>query len=259
MKWFLAVIVGLVLLIVVSVVYAPASVVPTLLAELEQRQLLPPDAPRVKLLNTSGTVWNGQAAEAIVDVDGVPMELGQLSWQLSASSLLAGEPVIDVIVLGQKHNLKARVTVNQQGVIRADDIEGRLPISMLEPWLPMVVKGEMALVIDHWVFSQDELIALDGVINLEYVDWLGGEYDMPLGNYMGQVSVKDKLVHIQLNDFSARLGIDGLLSIAPTGNYLFNATLQPREGLAPEVAETITWFGKRDANGDVLISKRGRF
>lgn len=259
MKWFLAVIVGLVLLIAVAVAYAPASVVPTLLTELEKRQLIPADAPRLKLLNTSGTVWNGQAAEAIVDIDGVPMALGQLSWQLSASSLLGGTPVVDVVILGEQHNLKGKVTVNQQGVVRADNIEGRLPISMLEPWLPMLVKGEMALVIDHWIFSQDELIALDGVINLEYVDWLGGAYDMPLGNYMGQVSVKDKLVHIQLNDFSARLGIDGLLSITPTGNYLFNATLQPREGLAPEVAETIGWFGKRDANGDVLISKRGRF
>ena len=37
-------------------------------------------------------------------------------------------------------------------------------------------------------------------------------------------------IMIQLNDFSATLGIDGFLSISPQGAYHFNATLIPRSG-----------------------------
>ena len=83
---------------------------------------------------------------------------------------------------------------------------------------------------------------------------------MPLGSYMAQLSLDDSnQISIQLNDFSATLGVDGYLTLNPRGSYHFDATLTPRSGLAPEIAQSIVWFGKKDRQGNVLINKRGQF
>ena len=80
---------------------------------------------------------------------------------------------------------------------------------------------------------------------------------MPLGSYMAHIYQQENQVRVQFDDFDATLGMDGLMSIEPDGNYTFDAILQPREGLAAEVRESITWFGKKQVNGSVLIKTRG--
>ena len=260
MKWFFGAVLVVLVLLVLAIANAPASLIPLALSEAQSRGMMQPGAPVVILSNTSGTVWKGQAMDAVIEIDDAKLELGVVSWQLSAMSLLQKKPVITISSMAPGQNIQTSITITEQGEITVDDLEGRLPISVLEPWLPMLVKGEMAFVIDHIRFNARQLLALDGVLNLEYVDWIGGEYDMPLGSYMAQISLQENNIIVLINDFSANLGIDGLLSVnAGNGAYQFTATLDPREDLAPEVAETIVWLGKRSSNGDVVINKRGRF
>ena len=259
MKWFAATIVILLLLLALAVYRAPASLVPLALQEIETRGLLQQGFPKLTLSTTSGTVWQGQAAGAQLLIDGVVLELGQLNWQLSPLSLLDKKPALHIASDASTHKIQAHVSATEHGEVTVKAMEGHLPISLLEPWFPMLVKGDIAFVVDHVIFNPQQVLALDGVLNFEYVDWLGGEYDMPLGSYLAQLSLDEKNdIHIQLNDYGATLGIEGFLSISPAGTYHFNASLQPRDGLAPEVAQSITWFGKRNAQGDVLVNRRGR-
>jgi hypothetical protein len=97
------------------------------------------------------------------------------------------------------------------------------------------------------------------VVNLEYVDWLMGDYAMPLGSYMAQIYLEQQDVQVKINDYGASLGVDGLLTINPAGSYRFNATLMPRDGLAPEVTQSIAYLGRRQADGSVLVTQAGRF
>ncbi len=259
MKWFFATVFVLLLLLILAIYKAPASLVPLAIQEAETRGLLQQHAPRLILAETSGTVWQGEAAKAQLLIDGAILELGRLSWQLDALSLLEKKPLLQLFTNASTHKMQARISATEQGEVTINAMEGRLPISLLEPWFPMLVKGDIAFVIDHVIFNPQQLLALDGVLNFEYVDWLGGEYDMPLGSYLAQLSLDEKNdIQIQLNDYGATLGIDGMLSISPTGNYHFNASLQPQDGLAPEVAQSITWFGKKNAQGEILINRRGR-
>ncbi|MEE8059260.1 MAG: type II secretion system protein N [Pseudomonadales bacterium] len=260
MKGFFATFFAVLIVLVLAILNAPASLVPMALQEVEARGLLQPGAPKLTLSQTSGTVWEGEAAQAVLLVDGVPLALGKLSWQLSLMSLLEKNPSLQLFAQAADHQLQALISATEQGEVTIRHIEGNLPISLLEPWFPMLIKGEVAFVIDHLVFDPRQLLALDGVLNFEYVDWLGGEYDIPLGSYLVQLSLDDKKnIMLQLNDFSATLGIDGFVLISQQGSYHFNATLFPRENLAPEIAQSITWFGKKDEQGNVRINKRGHF
>ena len=257
MKWFLIVSVTVVIIVMVVLVRLPASLVPIMLAEVEQRNLLSPESPRLFLQQTSGTFWQGQAAESIIEMDGVSVPLGVLSWELSPLSLLQSKPTLQLSSSAPNQELSATISIDRQGEVTITAMEGRLPISVLEPWFPMLIRGDIAFVIDHLIFKADKLLAVDGVLNLEYVDWIGGDYDMPLGSYMAHIYQQEHQVQVQFDDFDASLGVDGLMNINPDGGYTFNAELQPRDGLAPEVNESIAWFGKRQADGNVLIKIRG--
>ncbi len=257
MKWFFGLFVAAAMVILVIIVRLPASLVPLVLSEAEQRHLLSPGAPRLYLQQTSGTVWKGRAEDAVLEVDGVSLPLGVLNWTLSPTSVLQLRPELLLASSAPKQTLRATVSVDRQQQVTVADMEGRLPISVLEPWFPMLINGDIAFVIDHMVFHADRLLAVDGILNLEYVDWIGGDYDMPLGSYMAHLYREQNQVRVQFDDLGAALGVDGLMTIQPDGAYAFNAVLQPRNGLAPEVNESLNWFGKRQANGSVVILKRG--
>ncbi len=259
MKWFFGGLGLLLILLVVAVLNIPASVVPLAIDEVEKRDLLPPNAPKFMLENTEGTLWDGRANNTRVEVDGALLELGTVSWQLDMVSLLKRNPTVDLQIQSEQIDVVGTVSAVESGEVTVRGLEGRLPIAVLEPWFPMLVTGEIAFVVDHLVFTQRQLLSLDGLLNLEYVDWIGADYNMPLGSYMATLTLADNNdLLVLIDDFAAQLGIDGTFRLSPNGVYTFDATLEAREGLAPEVAQSITWLGKIDRNGNVLIEQRGR-
>jgi hypothetical protein len=258
LKWLLITPLILLLIIIVALYNIPAKYIPDGLEYARQQGLIDKQTEDITLNNLSGTVWNGTAEQASVTIDGAELELGRLSWQLDWGSLIDQLPAVDIQTLADTHQSKARLIAQPNGDIIVRDAEGFFPIALLEPWLPRLVSGKLSFVVDHWAFNAKELLALDAVLNLEYADWLGGDYNMAIGSYMAQLSMQEKDVQIQINDFGAALGIDGLMTITPSQRYTFNALLQPRDGLAPEVATSLSWLGKAQANGDILINRRGR-
>lgn len=256
LKWFFGSIVVLLLLIVLIVVNIPASMLELGL----QRVKLPPDAPKLQLSGASGTIWKGEAEDASLQLGDIFLPLGRLTWDFNLASVFEREPRLWISSVASEHQLQASISITEEGVISLRGVEGRLPIAMLESWLPLLVKGDLAFVIDHIIFTTEQLMAVDGVLNLENVSWLGGQHDMLLGSYMAQMSLNDeKNLLVQLNDFGATLGIDGNLVVSPKGAYFFKATLYPREGLAPEVAQSVGWLGREDGMGDIRISNNGRW
>ena len=241
-----------------AIANAPASLIPLALDELEKRQLLAPNLPAIALTDLEGTVWQGQANQAVITIDGEAILLGVLSWEFEPLSLLDRTAVVHVKADAPEHHLQATVIASATDPITINNLEGRLPISLLEPWVPMLVKGDIVFVFDH-IIADQQLLAIDGLLNAESIVWLGGNYEMPLGSYMMQIFLQDNQVHIDINDFNADLGMSGVLIINPVnGEYQLDAVLQARPELAPEVTASIAWFGKRNKQGDIVLKNRGR-
>ncbi len=242
----------------VLILNIPASFAPQLISFASRHELLPADSPQLELAQLSGSLWDGTAKESALLINDNVIDLGQFSWQLDMAQFLDKEIVLQLQSSAPDHAVQAQVTFVQDGKVTVKSAEGYFPIKLLEPWIPLLIQGKLAFVIDHWIFTSRELIALDGVLNLEDADWLGGDEEMPLGSYMAQVSMQQQDLQIQINDFGAILGVDGMITVNAVSHYHFTASLQPREGLAPEVAESILWFGKRNSTGDILIDRRGK-
>lgn len=260
MKRFFIILLLLVALLVGFVIFAPALLLPFAIVELENRGLLAPDAPQLQLEQLSGTVWSGQAGSTVLVVDGQAVELGRLKWKVNVQSLLARQPAIFVQTNGADQRIQGDFQLHQNGEIAANNIEGRLPVSVLEPWLPMIISGDVAFVIDHMVMTPARITQLDGLINLEYVEWLGGDRNMRLGSYTAQLLLNSrKDIEVLVNDFGAALGVTGLITVRQSGSYNLDLTLMPRADLAPEVAEAVNWMGRADGNGNVLLRRNGAF
>lgn len=258
MKRFFIILLLLLALLVGFVVFAPALLVPIVITQLQDRGLLAADAPQLQLQQLSGTVWSGQADSTVLIVDGQPVDLGRLKWSVNIPSLLQKQPAIFLQTNGADQRIQGDFQLSQNGEIAANNIEGRLPISVLEPWLPMIISGDVAFVIDHLVTTTAQITELDGLINLEYVDWLGGDRNMRLGSYTAQLLLNNrKDIEVLVNDFGAALGVTGLITIRQSGSYNLDLTLMPRPGLASEVAQAVTWMGRADGNGNVLVRKNG--
>ena len=255
-KWLVTTVL-LVAVIFIVAANLPASLLPRLIEHSRQQNILPQTFPPINFSALTGTLWQGQG-DVIVIIDDVAVDLDVVSWQLSALSLLSLQVHLTVLSQGDEHQLAGKVVAFPGGDVHITHAEGFFPMSELEPWVPMLVNGQIYFQFNKWQFTQQMLNQLEGVINLEYIDWVGGDYPLPLGNYVADVSVNQHDIRITLSDSEALLGVDGLITVAPNGDYRFNATLYPRSGLAPEVSETIVFLGKRSADGSVIINQRGR-
>lgn len=258
MKWSAVVFIVLAVCLIIVIRYAPASLVPQLLVFAKQQRLIADDAPQLEFFELSGTLWKGRAEKAILLIGDNQIDLGQFFWELDESQLFDRKIALSINSSAPEQILRAEISFVQSGQIEVNNAEGHFPVSLMEPWIPLLIQGKLAFVIDHWIFTSRELIAVDGILNLEQADWLGGDKDMPLGSYMAQISMEQEDFRIQVNDFGAALGVNGLITVNPSSDYHFKAILQPREGLAREVAESILWFGKKGLDGDILIDRRGR-
>lgn len=258
MKGFLTGLLVVIVLLVVGFFYIPSSVVPRAIAEIEQRHLLPPNAPRLSLRELQGTIWSGRANRATVRINGVDLDLGTFKWTLDKMSVLHLAPRFTFSTHSKKIRLTGEVSVDRGAVVTVRKMEGHMPLSTLEPWMPLLVTGDLGFYIDRMTFVSQKLTAINGMVNLDYIDWVGADYNMPLGSYQAELALANAgRLSIVINDLSARLGIAGTMTIDPRGNYLFDAVLQPREGLAREVAQSIRWLGREDGNGNVVIHRRG--
>lgn len=254
-SWLIGVVVALIVFIGFIVVTAPAKLFVPLLAL---------TVPQLQLASPSGTVWQGKSSQAYWRVNGSALDLGALEWSLSARSLLALKPRVQLKSQSLGHRLELLFTVDRQRKLQLSHFIGRLPLSMLEPWLPLLIAGNIDVLIDDLIVDlsdpqQPRIISLGGLINLQQAVWLVGDGDMLLGDYQADISLQEQIVAVDLSDHNAGLSLNGLLSIDLSGSYKLQAKLTPQPQLAAEISQSVKWLGKGDKNGSVLLSRQGRW
>lgn len=257
LKWLLIIVFVLLSVLVISAAFLPATLIPRAMDYASSNGLIANPSIELDLSQLSGTLWNARAEQAQLTIDHGTVDLGRLDWQLDPFSLLDSLLSIHIQTNAKDHQLDLFIVANAKGEILIEKAEGHLPIALLEPWIPLLIDGELKFIIDHWLFSEEKLIDINGLLSLENSHWLGGDQIMPLGSYMAHLSMQDDIIAIKIDDFNAALAVDGSIDVNSNGNYHFKALLHARDELAPEVAESILWFGEKNTNGDIVINRRG--
>jgi general secretion pathway protein N len=216
--------------------------------------------PNIRLQQVTGTVWDGAAGTAVVVVDGGAINLGKLSWHIKPLSLLSLQPQLhietDAGSYGFTTDLRVLLLERQ---LQANTLRGNFPLALLEPWVPLLVRGTIELDIERLVVDQHKLIDARGQVFARQLDWMAGAQPMPLGTYTARVAVDEGDLLIDLADDQAQLGIQGQLMISPAGGYELQAELSMMDSLAPEVRQAVSYLGRKSAQGNILLDSKGRW
>lgn len=169
-----AVAAGLALFIVFAVIFAPASLL---------RTLLPAEAG-IDLLSTRGTLWNGSGALYLA---GQPA--GTVRWHALPVTILTGSLSYDVAVAGPEHDLSGRVAAGwSAGTL---ELNGRAAAAFVNRWLApydIAMTGDLTFE-DVTVQLPYDAAALAAGSAAGQVTWAGGpvRYRLAGRNYAGEL------------------------------------------------------------------------
>lgn len=251
MGWFKWLFILLLVFVGFLLATAPARIVPLVLKQF---------APDVQLQHATGTLWDGKAATAVVSLAGGAINLGAVSWRLDPLSVLSLTPSLHIDTDAGTHKLSADVSVLLlKRELQAEAVTGHFPIALLEPWVPMLVRGTIELDIALLRADQKSLLDASGTLYVQQLDWMAGPRPMPLGSYTADISVESGSLQVKLLDRQAQLGIDGMLAISPDGTYSLDALLSTTGTLAPEVSQAVVFFGSKTPDGRIRVNNKGRW
>ena len=214
--------------------------------------------PQLWLAEAQGSFWQGRVSKAIVTVDGSSIDLGRLEWSLKPLSLFYLQPALELTVEKPRQTLAASLSIGFGGV-RLSNVQGELPLALAQSWVPLLINGHVFYDIEAVTFSGGELESIHGKLNLRDVIWQGGDELMPLGDYQANIEGQEQVIDIKVSDQQARLGIEGDVQVKMTGGYSVRVQMSPQASLHESIIQSLSWIGKPQANGEVLIDRKGRW
>jgi general secretion pathway protein N len=243
---------GLLIYLVALVVTFPAERAYAHLQASEQ-------APRgFALSGISGSVWSGQAGQALVQ----GQMLENVSWTLHPWSLLFGQ-----VGLSWRFQLPESSAEGgyAQGATELG-LDGNVAFSKLEARLPAGLIAGMA---------KAGALRATGTVNLNLQDvlwdgktlrsatgravWSGAGITLfkplALGDQAISLETTDDIVKGVLSDGGGALSLDGLLTVTADGKYEFNGSLAARN--APDLQQALRSMGRPGADGRIKIKRSG--
>lgn len=204
----------------------------------------------ISVLGVSGTIWQGQAQQVIIN----GLAVDKLEWQLSFWPLLTGKAKLAV----NAGNLRQAEEISFSGLlwlgqdsVAADNFSLYLPSDLVIAQLPLPIavnaKGRFSLKLDELDYQQgcQTLSGKGQWLNAEVV---GLQSPITLGTFNADLSCIENDVLISVKEpnsfgLTARARIPNNLRFAVEGRF------KPDPSLPEEVQQAAQFFGKPDAEG----------
>jgi len=151
----------------------------------------------LSLSGLSGTVWSGQAVRAWTMIDGQPLMLGRVQWQLEPWRLGWGSPLTLTSEWGDQI-FTSRIGMGLSGLTVLRDVSLNLDTSALRAMFPLYLGGTLSGSFDRIELEQAGLRQAQGTVYLQNAIWTANSGNIPLGDYRidvaGSVGSADGIV-----------------------------------------------------------------
>ena len=141
------------------------------------------------LSGLSGTVWSGQAVRAWAMIDGQPLMLGRVQWQLEPWRLGWGSPLTLTSEWGDQI-FTSRMGMELSGLTVLRDVSVNLDTSALRAMFPLYLGGTLSGSFDRIELEQAGLRQAQGTVYLQNAIWTANSGNIPLGDYRVDVAGK---------------------------------------------------------------------
>ena len=170
----------------------------------------------LSLSGLSGTVWSGQAIRAWTMIDGQPLMLGRVQWQLQPWRLGWGLPLTLTSEWGDQI-FTSRMGMGLSGLTVLRDVSVNLDTSALRAMFPLYLGGTLSGSFDRIEVEQAGLRQAQGTLYLQDAIWTANSGNIPLGDYRidiaGSTRSADGIVGEVVTE-SGALVLGGDLSLA---------------------------------------------
>jgi len=168
------------------------------------------------LSGLSGTIWSGQAVRAWAMIDGQPLMLGHVQWQLHPWRIGWGSPLTLTSEWGdQIFNSRMGMGLSGRTVLR--DVSVNLDTSALRAMFPLYLGGTLSGSFDRIEVEQAGLRQAQGTLYLQDAIWTANSGNIPLGDYRidvaGNAGSADGIVGEVVTEHGA-LVLDGDLRLS---------------------------------------------
>jgi hypothetical protein len=220
-------------------------------ARLPARWALPGPGSGITCGDADGTIWDGTCSGLTVQ----SQPIGDLSWEVHASRLLAGKLNADVVLTRATGAAHGNVEVGLDKKITARGIQADLPLDQeLATALPPNVRGIRGkLHADLAVLRIDgqTIKALQGVIEAHDLTDGEGSAAQRLGSYsltFPPSAGGDPVGH--LKDLGGGpLAVEGTLRLTPEPGFDLEGLVAALPAAPPDLARDIQFLGSPDARG----------
>ena len=134
------------------------------------------------LSGLSGTVWSGQAVRAWAMIDGQPLMLGRVQWQLEPWRLGWGSPLTLTSEWGDQI-FTSRMGMGLSGLTMLRDVSLNFDTSALRAMFPLYLGGTLSGSFERIEIEQAGLRQAQGTVYLRNAIWTAKSGNIPLGDY----------------------------------------------------------------------------
>jgi len=220
-------------------------------ARLPASWALPGPQSGVTCSDVDGTIWTGTCTGLTVQQQAV----GDLSWDVHASRLLAGKLNVDIVITRPTGNAQGNVEVGFDKKITARDLKVELPLDReLATALPPNLKGLRGTL--HAELAQvrvegQALKAIQGVVEARNVSDGEGSNAQGWGSYSLTFPPSTGGDPVgQLRDLgSGPLAVEGTVRLTPEPGFDVEGLVTARRTASAELAQDIQFLGSPDAQG----------
>ena len=138
--------------------------------------------PTLTLTGLSGTVWSGRAVRAWATIDGQPLMLGRVQWQLQPWRLGWGTPLTLTSEWGDQV-FTSQVGIGLSGLTVLRNVSVNLDTMALRAIFPLYLGGTLSGSFEHIEVEQAGLRQARGTVYLQNAAWTAKSGNIPLGDY----------------------------------------------------------------------------
>lgn len=245
-------------LIVLGVVAYLVFLLATLPASFLTRYVLPATnvARAVQLQGVSGSLWQGQAAEARLN----NFNLGKLNWEFRGWGLLLGKIDLLLRFAGDTTQGRAQIRMGLGSGISASNVDVQMPAERLAPLMygfPISLAGEV-----HGNLKELELEPGRTLQARGRIVWRAAALRAPQNIELGDiVTTLEPVNHgskLTIKDQGqGPVEMDITITVKGNGEYKMNGWMKPRDASQQHITEGLRLIGRADNAGRYWVAYNG--
>lgn len=202
----------------------------------------------------SGTVWNGQAQEAMAN----GFYLRELSWDFQALRLFTGKIAVAVDTKFASGFAEGDLAFGLGGSLYARNFSGALPIEAIHS-IPAIrgTRGMLSMEFAELQVSDGLPVVADGYLE---VAGLSNAllHSQPIGGFRAEFFSQDSGIVASIEDTAAVIDLAGSVQLSQDGTYEFIAQLSPLDSTPPAIREQLRFLGSANERGQHELRLEGK-